>query len=83
MSKPRLVERASEGPDSSHARVGKRQVFWGSRGGEAQIYRWESLRPGNRVEGCAVLEGLNTTYFVPEGWALVMDGYGNGKLSRA
>jgi N-methylhydantoinase A len=83
MSKPRLVERASEGSDSSHARVGKRQVFWGSRGGEAQTYRWESLRPGNRVEGCAVLEGLNTTYFVPEGWALMVDGYGNGKLSRA
>jgi N-methylhydantoinase A/oxoprolinase/acetone carboxylase beta subunit len=83
MSKPRLVERAAEGSDSSHARVGKRPVFWGSRGGEAQIYRWESLRPGNRVAGCAVIEGLNTTYFVPEGWALVVDGYGNGKLSRA
>jgi len=83
MSKPRLVERESEGPDSSHVRVGKRPVFWGSRGGEAQIYRWESLRPGNRVQGCAVLEGLNTTYFVPEGWVLVVDGYGNGKLSRA
>jgi N-methylhydantoinase A/oxoprolinase/acetone carboxylase beta subunit len=83
MSKPRLVERVSEGPDSSHARVGKRQVFWGSRSGEAQLYRWESLRPGNRVEGCAVLEGLNTTYFIPEGWVLVVDGYGNGKLSRA
>ncbi len=83
MSKPRLVERAPEGADSSHARVGKRTVFWGSRNGEAQIYRWESLRPGNRVAGCAVLEGLNTTYFVPEGWALVVDGFGNGKLSRA
>ena len=83
MSKPKLVQRPSEGPDSSHARVGKRQVFWGSRNGDAQIYRWESLRPGNRVAGCAVLEGLNTTYFVPEGWALVVDGYGNGKLSRA
>jgi N-methylhydantoinase A/oxoprolinase/acetone carboxylase beta subunit len=83
MSKPKLAERASEGTDSKHAHVGTRKVFWGSRTGEAQIYRWESLRPGNRVVGCAVLEGLNTTYFVPEGWALVVDGYGNGKLSRA
>jgi N-methylhydantoinase A/oxoprolinase/acetone carboxylase beta subunit len=82
MSKPQLAERSSEGGDSSHARLGKRSVFWGSRNGEAQIYRWESLRPGNRVAGCAVLEGLNTTYFVPEGWALVVDGFGNGKLSR-
>ncbi len=82
MSKPRLAERPMQGPDSSHARAGSRAVFWGSRGGEAQIYRWESLQPGNRVEGCAVLEGVNTTYFVPEGWAMVVDRFGNGALSR-
>lgn len=82
MPKPRLAEQSSQGPDSSHARVGKRQVSWGSRSGEAQIYRWESLRPGNRVEGCAVLEGMNTTYFIPEGWTMAVDGYGNAKLTR-
>lgn len=83
MPKPRLVEEPLQGPDSSHARLGKRPVSWGSRSGEAQIYRWESLRPGNRVEGCAVLEGLNTTYFIPEGWTMVVDGYGNAKLTRS
>lgn len=82
MPKPRLAEQPQEGPDSTHARVGQRRVFWGSRSGEAQIYRWESLRPGNRVEGCAVLEGMNTTYFVPEGWTMIVDGYGNAKLTR-
>jgi N-methylhydantoinase A len=81
MSKPPLVKLPLQDPDSSHARLGKRQVFWGSRSGEAQVYRWESLRPGNRVEGCAVLEGVHTTYFVPDGWALVVDGYGNGTLN--
>jgi len=40
------------------------------------------LQPGNRVEGCAVLEGANSTYFVPEGWTLLMDHYGNAKLTR-
>jgi N-methylhydantoinase A/oxoprolinase/acetone carboxylase beta subunit len=83
MSKPRLTEQPAQASDSSHARVGKRPVFWGSKMGEAHIYRWESLRPGNRVDGCAVLEGLNTTYFVPEGWSLVVDGFGNAKLNRA
>jgi hypothetical protein len=34
------------------------------------------------VDGCAVLEGANSTYFVPEGWILEMDAYGNGKLRR-
>ena len=38
--------------------------------------------PGNRMDGCAILEGVNTTYFVPEGWTMVVDSYGNGDLSR-
>ena len=50
--------------------------------GEAQVYRWESLQPGNRVAGCAILEGVNTTYFVPEGWTMVVDRFGNGALTK-
>jgi N-methylhydantoinase A/oxoprolinase/acetone carboxylase beta subunit len=83
MPKLQFVDQPLEGPDSSHAYVGKRHVLWGSSNGVAQVYRWESLRPGNRIEGCAVLEGLNTTYFVPVGWVMVLDGDGNGKLNRA
>ena len=82
MPKPRLTQQPLQAADSSHAHVGKRGVFWGSRTGEAQIYRWESLRPGNRVEGCAVVEGVNTTYFVPDGWNLILDAFGDGKLNR-
>lgn len=82
MPKPHLSAQQLAPPDSSHARLGKRAVSWGSRTGEADIYRWESLRPGNRVVGCAILEGLSTTYFVPSGWVMELDAYGNGKLSR-
>jgi N-methylhydantoinase A/oxoprolinase/acetone carboxylase beta subunit len=82
MPKPKLAQRPLQGEDCSHARTGTRQVFWGSSSGQAQIYRWESLQPGNRVEGCAVLEGANTTYFIPDGWVMVVDGFGNGALSR-
>ncbi len=82
MPKLPLTERPLEGRDSSHARLGKRRVLWGSWSGEAQIYRWESLRPGNRVEGPAILEGANTTYFVPDSWAIVLDRYGNGRFER-
>jgi N-methylhydantoinase A len=82
MPKARLIEQPLQPADSSHAQLGKRQVSWGSRSGEARVYRWESLRPGNRIEGCAVLEGANTTYFVPEGWTMVLDGYGNARLDR-
>ena len=81
MLKPRLIEHPLQGASSSHAHVGARKVLWGSSKGEGQIYRWESLQPGNVVEGCAVLEGVNTTYFIPEGWTMVVDSFGNGALN--
>lgn len=82
MRKARLVDRAFQGADASHARIGTRTISWGSRASEAQVYRWESLHPGNRVAGCAVLEGENTTYFIPDGWAMTIDQYSNGKMAR-
>lgn len=82
MAKPKLSERARKGADSSGARVGTRNISWGSRSGTAQIYRWESLQPGNRISGCAVIEGENTTYLVPDGWMLEVDGFGNGLLTK-
>jgi acetophenone carboxylase len=82
MPKPALAEKGLQGADSTHAIKGKRNVAWGSSKGEAQLYHWELLQPGNRVEGCAVLEGANSTYFVPEGWTLVVDQFGNAKLNR-
>jgi N-methylhydantoinase A/oxoprolinase/acetone carboxylase beta subunit len=82
MPKPPLTKLALDGPAASHALKGERPVAWGSKKGSAKIYRWESLRPGNRLEGCAVLEGAQSTYFVPEGWALEMDAFGNAKLQR-
>jgi acetophenone carboxylase len=82
MPKPALTTKPLKGPDSSHAIKGERKVAWGSSKATAQLYRWEALEPGNRVEGCAVLEGENSTYFVPEGWTLVVDQFGNAKLNR-
>ncbi|MGA8223335.1 MAG: hydantoinase/oxoprolinase family protein [Candidatus Acidiferrales bacterium] len=82
MPKPKLVERAPQSSDASHAHTGSRKILWGSSKAEAQIYRWESLASGNRIEGPAVLEGLQTTYFVPETWTMQIDRFGNGALSR-
>lgn len=82
MPKTRFEKSLLEKPDASPARTGSRKVLWGSRNGEARIYHWELLKPGNRVDGCAILESVNTTYFVPEGWTLVLDGYGNASLNR-
>jgi N-methylhydantoinase A/oxoprolinase/acetone carboxylase beta subunit len=82
MPKLPLPKRPLGAADASAALKGMRIVAWGSKTASAQIYRWESLQPGNRVEGSAVLEGANSTYFVPEGWTLEMDEYGNAKLHR-
>ncbi len=82
MPKPHLVERQLQAPNSTHARKGTRKVSWGSSTGEAQIYNWEALQPGNQVKGCALLEDVNTTYFVPENWELTMDRFRNAALTR-
>lgn len=82
MPKPALAERTLRTEDASHAIKGKRRVAWGSSRGEATIYNWDTLQPGNRLEGCAVLEGSNSTYLVAEGWTLAMDKFGNAKLVR-
>jgi N-methylhydantoinase A len=82
MPKPSLVEKPLQGADSSHAMKGKRQVAWGSKDGGAQVYTWEDLQPGNKVEGCSILEGASSTFFVPENWKLTMDRFGNAQLTR-
>jgi N-methylhydantoinase A len=82
MPQRKLVERSMQGTDSTQAWKGTRKVLWGSSKSEAQIYDWDTLQPGNRVEGCAILEDANTTYFVPEGWRMEMDRFGNATLTR-
>ncbi len=83
MARPSTEPRARAGADATGAKKGTRKVLWGGKSGEAALYRWEDLAPGNRVAGCAILEGENTTYLVPEGWTLEMDGYGNAGVERA
>jgi N-methylhydantoinase A len=78
MARPALLEKASGPQDASGARSGERAVAYGGGKGKAGVYKWESLRPGNEVAGCALLVSENSTYFVPEGWKLTIDGYGNG-----
>jgi N-methylhydantoinase A/oxoprolinase/acetone carboxylase beta subunit len=82
MPKPVWPGKPIQGVDCSRAQKGLRNVAWGSDNGEARIYSWELLLPGNLVEGCAVIEGVNTTYFVPEGWTMTIDQHGNAILRR-
>lgn len=82
ISKPLATLKELGSHDPAAAFLGKRPLAYGSGNGEAQIYRWELLCPGHKVEGCAVLESGNSTYFVPEGWSAEIDQYGNLQLGQ-
>ncbi len=53
----------------------KRPLFRHGRWGEARIYEMDELRPGNQLNGLAVIEAPNTTVFLPEGWRMRIDEY--------
>jgi N-methylhydantoinase A/oxoprolinase/acetone carboxylase beta subunit len=68
--------------DASAARLGSRNVRWNGKAVETPIYQWESLKPGHRVSGPAVVESAHTTYLVGPAWQMQTDEFGNGKLTR-
>jgi N-methylhydantoinase A len=80
ISRPALLERVPGSKDAAEAMIGTRNVSYGSPDGKARIYKWESLQPGATVRGCALLESETSTYFVPEGWSLTIDSFGNAQL---
>ena len=83
IAKPTARVRTPGAREPGAAFLSKRAVSYGSANGEAKIYKWELLRPGNQVEGCAILESENSTYFVPHGWSGEIDRYGNLRLRHS
>lgn len=81
--KTALLEQAPGDEDPSGARKGSRTVWWNAAGGvDSALYEWDRLQPGARVVGPAVIEGVDTTYLVPEHWDLRIDSFGNGQMER-
>jgi N-methylhydantoinase A len=80
ISRPRSMQAPAAITDSVGAAIGKRAITYGSRRGEADLYQWESLQPGNRLQGGSILEAENSTYFLPEDWILEIDQYGNARV---
>src|SRR6185503_5664686 len=77
-----LPELQLEGPDPSFAGKGERPVYWveGNDYRDTPLFTYESLRPGNVVEGPAILEGEYTTVVVPPGMRFSIDERGLGLL---
>ena len=71
-----------EGRDPAGARKGERPVFWPVAQSyvRTSIFSYEALRPGNVIEGPAVVEGEYTTLVVPSSMTFSIDERGLGIL---
>ena len=72
--KARFQERepGSETPDLS-ASKGSRQVYRDGKWQEAHIWEMDALKPGNVIEGFAIIEHPATTFVVPQGRRVEVD----------
>jgi len=68
MTRPQIEKSALEGRSSAHAKVGERDVFVAARNGigRAAIYDFLRLRPGNVVEGPAIVHTPITTVAIQD-----------------
>ena len=72
--KPKLVKQPlGDTEPSPGARKGERDVYHEGRWQPAVLYDMDSLRPGNEIQGIAVIEASSTTFFVPPDRSVRMD----------
>jgi N-methylhydantoinase A/oxoprolinase/acetone carboxylase beta subunit len=77
-----LPKLALEGPSPAAARKAERPVYWPPAKDfrPTPIYTYESLRPGNVIEGPAIVEGEYTTLVVPPALHFTINNRGLGIL---
>jgi N-methylhydantoinase A/acetophenone carboxylase len=82
--KVHLPEIPLEGHDPKAARKSERPVFWPEANDfqPTHIFTYEALRPGNVVEGPAILEGEYTTIVVPASMNFTVDQHGLGIMEE-
>jgi N-methylhydantoinase A len=75
-------ETVSEAPPKD-ALKGERDCYWEvfGRFEKTRIYGWEMMKPGNLIEGPAIVEAEATTVVIEPGWTFKMDPYANGVLT--
>jgi len=72
--KPKLRKFELQGkkPDEQAFKT-KRPVYMRGKWQNADIWKMEALKPGNEIDGLAVIEASNTTLFVPPEWHVRID----------
>ncbi|HLA28616.1 MAG TPA: hydantoinase/oxoprolinase family protein [Syntrophales bacterium] len=76
-AKPRLVRKDLVGKDPSSALKGERNVYFDGKWLSTKVYEVMKLKPGNRVEGPAIIEAIDTTLVIPKDRRVTMDEYSN------
>jgi len=76
-SRPKIAAQPLHDTDPSAAEKPSRQVYFGGVWLTTQIYDRGHLKPGNRVEGPAVIEQVDSTTVVPPGHTATVDVWGN------
>jgi N-methylhydantoinase A len=77
--KPKFLEEENKGEDASGAVKGKRKVYLPNEKqfSEINVYDGYKLACGNKIEGPAIIEQVNTTTFVSSEYNVVCDKYGS------
>ena len=67
------------GTDASAAKIGAREVWMPEANGfvECPVYTREGLKPGNRIDGPAIVEQMDTTTVILPDMQATVDGYLN------
>lgn len=77
MARPKLKRQPLIRGDGRDARIGAHGVFEEDRWRRGGLYDRSRLRPGDRIAGPAVIVELSATTYVPGGWTLTVDAFGN------
>lgn len=74
--KPSIPHEAEgDATPAANASIGERPFYYNGEWVTASLYHMESLEPGNRITGPAVIESDATTYVVPTGFETWLDGH--------
>jgi N-methylhydantoinase A len=77
LSKPQMREEPDSGPDPAPALKGRRRAYLDGRFTDIPIYERKLLRCGNRIESPAVIEQLDSTTVLFDGYHARIDRYRN------
>ncbi len=77
--KPKFIEEKYDGSDPSSALKNKRDVYLPLKREfkEVDVFDGHNLRYGNKIEGPAIIEQVNTTTFVTPEYSVICDRYGS------